>query len=86
MDCSTVAPGTTKHAAAHAAAAGASYVSAPVFGRPDVAAAGQLLVAVAGPGTVVEGLLPLLSAFGRKVRNGADSVGFPLSGSDDRSI
>lgn len=47
-------------------AAGLSYVSAPVFGRPDVAAAGQLNVIAAGPSAALETLRPLFAAIGRR--------------------
>lgn len=70
VDCSTVAPATTTKAAALAAAHGVSYVASPVFGRPDAAAAAQLLIAVAGPQPAVDAVLPYLQALGRKVWGG----------------
>jgi 3-hydroxyisobutyrate dehydrogenase-like beta-hydroxyacid dehydrogenase len=51
-------------AAAHAKA-GQRFVAAPVFGRPDVAAAGQLVVAAAGAPDDVKAVEPLLGAIGR---------------------
>jgi 3-hydroxyisobutyrate dehydrogenase-like beta-hydroxyacid dehydrogenase len=45
---------------------GASFVSAPVFGRPDVAAAGQLMVIAAGAAGPIDDVAPLLDAIGRK--------------------
>ncbi len=54
-----------KMAAAHAAA-GQRFVSAPVFGRPDAAAAGKLFVAVAGAPDAVDESMPLLEAIGQK--------------------
>lgn len=51
--------------ALHAAAAG-EYVAAPVFGRPPVAAQGQLDIVVAGPHGAVERCKPLLGALGAK--------------------
>ena len=54
-----------KMAAAHAAA-GQRFVSAPVFGRPDAAAAGKLFVAVAGAPDAVADSMPLLEAIGQK--------------------
>jgi 3-hydroxyisobutyrate dehydrogenase-like beta-hydroxyacid dehydrogenase len=41
------------------------FLSAPVFGRPEVAAAGQLAVVVAGPSTAIDDAGPLLDAIGR---------------------
>ena len=52
--------------AAHARA-GVLYVAAPVLGRPDVAAAGELNVLVAGAPEPVERVQPLLQAIGKQV-------------------
>ncbi|HEX3363622.1 NAD(P)-dependent oxidoreductase [Phenylobacterium sp.] len=40
-------------------------VSAPVFGRPEVAAAGQLAVVAAGPAAAIDDAGPILDAIGR---------------------
>jgi 3-hydroxyisobutyrate dehydrogenase-like beta-hydroxyacid dehydrogenase len=48
------------------AAAGVSYVSAPVFGRPDAAEAGQLAIVAAGAADAIAPLRPLFDALGRK--------------------
>ena len=53
-------------AAAHAAA-GVGYVSAPVLGRPDVAAKGELNILAAGKHQAVDTVRPLLEVLGRKV-------------------
>ncbi|SDA30079.1 NAD(P)-dependent oxidoreductase [Sphingomonas sp. NFR15] len=53
-------------AAAHAAA-GIGYLSAPVFGRPDAAAAGQLSVVVAGDAAAIETARPAFEAISRKI-------------------
>lgn len=45
--------------------AGQVYVSAPVFGRPEAAAAAKLYVVPAGPRDAVERLQPLFDAVGR---------------------
>lgn len=47
--------------------AGIGYVSAPVLGRPNVAAAGALNILAAGPARLVEEVLPLLGVLGQKV-------------------
>jgi len=44
-----------------------SYVSAPVFGRPAVAAQGQLDVIAAGPAAALERCRPLLDAMAKQV-------------------
>jgi 3-hydroxyisobutyrate dehydrogenase-like beta-hydroxyacid dehydrogenase len=48
------------------AAAGQTLVAAPVLGRPDLAAAGQLGIVVAGPDDAVARIRPLLDAMGRR--------------------
>ncbi len=72
-----------KMAAAHAAA-GQRFVSAPVFGRPDAAAAGKLFVAAAGAPDAVDESMPLLEAIGQKTfrfgNNPADANLVKLSG------
>lgn len=47
-------------------ARGLWYVAAPVFGRPDVAAAGKLQVVASGDPAAVERVQPLLDAMGQK--------------------
>ncbi|HZZ30886.1 MAG TPA: NAD(P)-dependent oxidoreductase [Phenylobacterium sp.] len=44
---------------------GSRFVSAPVFGRPDVAAAGQLAIVAAGPAGAINDAMPLLDVMGR---------------------
>ncbi len=53
-------------AAAHTKA-GVGYVSAPVLGRPDVAAKGELNILAAGKREAVEIVRPLLDVLGKKV-------------------
>jgi 3-hydroxyisobutyrate dehydrogenase-like beta-hydroxyacid dehydrogenase len=48
-------------------------VSAPVLGRPDVAAAGQLGVVVAGPPAAVKRCRPLIETVARRVFEAGDS-------------
>ncbi len=52
-------------AAAHEAA-GQHFLSAPVFGRPDAAAAGKLFVVVGGAADVIKICMPLFEAIGQK--------------------
>ncbi len=52
-------------AEAHANAA-QRYVAAPVFGRPDVAASGQLFVVAAGEAATIGALAPVFDALGQK--------------------
>lgn len=53
--------------AALAAAAGYGYVSAPVIGRPNAAAAGALTILAAGAPEAVEASMPMLEVMGRRV-------------------
>ena len=53
--------------AARLAARQERYVAAPVFGRPPVAAKGELDIVVAGPPSAVERCRPLLDVLGRQV-------------------
>jgi 3-hydroxyisobutyrate dehydrogenase-like beta-hydroxyacid dehydrogenase len=48
-------------------ASGQRFVSAPVFGRPDMAAAGKLLVVAAGDEAAIARVQPLLEKMARKV-------------------
>lgn len=48
------------------AAAGVGYLSAPVFGRPDVAEAAQLNIMVAGDAQAIDKVRPLFDVIGRK--------------------
>lgn len=45
---------------------GAQYVSAPVFGRPEFAASGELDIIAAGPKAAVAHCVPLFEALGRR--------------------
>ena len=59
--------------AAHAKA-GQRFVAAPVFGRPDAAAAGQLVVAAAGAPGAVKAVSPLLDAIGKSTFVAAETA------------
>jgi 3-hydroxyisobutyrate dehydrogenase-like beta-hydroxyacid dehydrogenase len=54
---------------------GQRYVAAPVFGRPEAAAAAQLVIVAAGERTAVDAAQPLLEAIGRKVFVVSDDPG-----------
>ena len=64
LSMSTVAPETSKKLAALHTRHGSIYVEAPVFGRPEAAAARQLWVPFAGPQAAKERVRPLLEALG----------------------
>jgi 3-hydroxyisobutyrate dehydrogenase-like beta-hydroxyacid dehydrogenase len=46
---------------------GVGYVAAPVFGRPDMAAAAKLNILAAGRSALIEQVRPLLEAMGHKI-------------------
>lgn len=62
----TYSIGAIKKLTADHAAAGHTLVSAPVMGRPPVAAAGQLGIIVGGPPEAVAKCQPLFAAMGRR--------------------
>lgn len=47
--------------------AGVRYVSAPVLGRPDVAAKGELNILAAGPADAIERVRPVLEIIGQRI-------------------
>ncbi len=63
---STISVDFADELAARHAEAGVGYVSAPVFGRPDVAEAGQLNIMAAGKPEAVARVRSLLDALGKK--------------------
>lgn len=64
---STISVALARELAEAHAAAGVPYVSAPVFGRPDAAAAAALNVVAAGDPASVERARPALEAMGRAI-------------------
>jgi 3-hydroxyisobutyrate dehydrogenase-like beta-hydroxyacid dehydrogenase len=69
---STNSVATADHAAALHKEHGQRYVAAPVFGRPDAAAAGRLWIAAAGAPADLDEAEPLFAAIGQKVFRVAD--------------
>jgi 3-hydroxyisobutyrate dehydrogenase-like beta-hydroxyacid dehydrogenase len=66
ISSSTLGVDFTRRLAAAHADAGQRFLAAPVFGRPDVAAAGQLFVVAGGEGETVASVQPLLDAIGKR--------------------
>jgi len=66
ISSSTISTAMARRLAAEHSRRGQGFVSAPVFGRPDVAEAGKLLVVAGGPSGIVERLRPLFEAVGRQ--------------------
>jgi len=67
VSMSTIAPATARRLASYHAEHGSIYIAAPVFGRPDNAAARQLVVCTSGPAAAKERVRPLLDAVGRAI-------------------
>jgi 3-hydroxyisobutyrate dehydrogenase-like beta-hydroxyacid dehydrogenase len=84
ISSSTISVALSERMAAAHAASGQRFVSAPVFGRPEAAAAGKLFVAVAGAPDAVDECMPLLEAIGQKTfrfgNNPSDANLVKLSG------
>ena len=66
VSCSTISVALSRRLAKAHAAAGQLYVAAPVFGRPEAAAAAKLFVVAAGTPNAVAIVSPLLEAIGRR--------------------
>jgi 3-hydroxyisobutyrate dehydrogenase-like beta-hydroxyacid dehydrogenase len=64
ISSSTISVGLSEKMAAAHAASGQRLVSAPVFGRPEAAAAAKLFIAVAGAPDAVDACTPLFEAIG----------------------
>jgi 3-hydroxyisobutyrate dehydrogenase-like beta-hydroxyacid dehydrogenase len=66
ISSSTISVALSERLEAAHAKAGQRFVAAPVFGRPDVAAAGQLFVVAAGAPDAVKSVAPLFDAIGKR--------------------
>jgi 3-hydroxyisobutyrate dehydrogenase-like beta-hydroxyacid dehydrogenase len=66
ISMSTISVALSDRLVAAHAKADQRFVAAPVFGRPDAAAAAKLFVVAAGPASAVEACIPLLEAMSQK--------------------
>jgi 3-hydroxyisobutyrate dehydrogenase-like beta-hydroxyacid dehydrogenase len=66
ISCSTISVSLSKRLAAAHDGAGQHYLSAPVFGRPEAAAAAKLFVVVGGVPAVIQSCMPLLDCIGQQ--------------------
>jgi len=66
ISSSTISVALSERLTADHAAAGQRFIAAPVFGRPDAAAAGDLFVVAAGTADDIEVATPLLEVIGQK--------------------
>lgn len=67
ISMSTISVQLSRKLAEDHARHGQKYIAAPVFGRPDAAAAGKLFVAAAGEKQTIEHCRPVLEALGQKL-------------------
>ena len=73
VNAATISVDLAKELAARHAAAGIGYVAAPVFGRPDVAAVGNLNIVAGGASDAIARVQPLLDAMGQKTWPAGDN-------------
>ncbi len=66
VSMSTISVALSERLAAAHAEAGQRFVAAPVFGRPEAAAAAKLFIVAAGAPDAVDACLPLFDALGQK--------------------
>lgn len=65
LSMSTISVALSERLAREHAQAGQRFVAAPVFGRPEAAAAAKLFIVAAGEPAAVEACMPLLQALGQ---------------------
>jgi 3-hydroxyisobutyrate dehydrogenase-like beta-hydroxyacid dehydrogenase len=75
ISMSTIHPETSRRLAKEHASVGAAYLAAPVFGRPEAAATGNLWILASGPEPARRRAEPLLSAMGRTTFEFGDDPG-----------
>ncbi len=66
ISASTISVAMSERLTKEHAAAGQRFVAAPVFGRPEAAAAAKLFVAAAGAPDAVRSVMPLIEAIGQR--------------------
>lgn len=67
ISTSTISVALSERVTMDHAAAGQQFIAAPVFGRPDMAAAGQLFVIAAGAPEAIKAATPLFNTIGQKI-------------------
>ncbi|MGB7912574.1 MAG: NAD(P)-dependent oxidoreductase [Desulfobaccales bacterium] len=66
ISMSTISVALSERLAAAHSEAGQGYVAAPVFGRPEAAAAAKLVIVTAGASAAIDSCSPLFEALGQK--------------------
>ncbi len=67
VSMSTVSPQVAQKLSAHYQKQGATYLAAPVFGRPEAAATRKLWICMAGDGKAKERAKPILETLGQQI-------------------
>jgi 3-hydroxyisobutyrate dehydrogenase-like beta-hydroxyacid dehydrogenase len=75
ISMSTVSPETSRKLAAEHASRGSQFLAAPVFGRPEVAAAKKLWICQAGSSAARQRAAPILQEMGQGVHDFGDDPG-----------
>lgn len=75
LSMSTISPATSRLLAAHHGRRGTSYLAAPVFGRPEAAAAKKLWVALSGVREAKARVKPLLGELSQGIYDFGEDVG-----------
>ncbi|MCJ8209969.1 NAD(P)-dependent oxidoreductase [Mucilaginibacter sp. RS28] len=75
ISMSTIAPDTAKHLSQLHEQAGSRYLTSPVFGRPDAAAAKKLWVCLSGAQEIQEAARPLLESTSQGIFNFGEEAG-----------
>jgi len=76
VDTSTVHPNTSSAVSARLQQKGAFFIASPVFGASQMAAAGQLIFAMAGPPNIIEDKLRsnIVGVMGKSITNCGEDV------------
>lgn len=74
LSMSTIAPATARRLAVQHEQQGTHYVAAPVFGRPDAAAARKLWIALSGQSAAKDRVKPILDQLGQGVFDFGEAV------------
>jgi 3-hydroxyisobutyrate dehydrogenase-like beta-hydroxyacid dehydrogenase len=75
ISMSTISPDTAQHLAKHHADAGSNYLAAPVFGRPEAAAAKKLWICISGDQQSKEIAKPILECLGQGIFDFGEDAG-----------
>jgi 3-hydroxyisobutyrate dehydrogenase-like beta-hydroxyacid dehydrogenase len=75
VSLSTIAPATARRLAEHHAEHKVEYVAAPVFGRPEAAAAGRLWVCTSGAVAAKQRVQPILTAISQGIFDFGEDYG-----------